>query len=160
MGNFYATAVAVGTDQQSIVAELRDVAAYVSPLHDSYVIAYPNFMALGPQRFSSLWKEVSKSLGVAVLSAAVFDDDVLYYELWVKGELKDRYVSDPSAFEPNSKTSRPEGGNPKALCSVFKCSDVKRLTEVLTAIRSENRYVFETERHEDLARLLGIPMAS
>jgi hypothetical protein len=77
-------------------------------------------MSVGPPGASSLWRDISKSLHVAILAAAVFDDDVLLYELWVDGELKDHYVSDTAVSDPDAKRSGPEGGDPRVLCSVFK----------------------------------------
>jgi hypothetical protein len=97
---------------------------------------------------------------VAVLNAAVFDDDALYYELWVNGELKDTYVSNPKVMGLDTNLVGPQGGDPQVLCSVFKCSDIERLVEILTAVQTDTRYLFESERHADLAAVLGLPKAS
>lgn len=160
MGAFYSTAVIVGTSPEAVYAEVQEVPAYVSPSVGPYVVVYPDLLASEGIDLSGVWRAISKSLQAAVLNAAVFDDDVLYYELWVNGELKDRYVSNPEVFEPDSDLVGPQGGDPQVLCTVFKCSDVERLTEILTAVQTHTRYLFESERHADLAAVLALPKAS
>lgn len=160
MGAFYSTAVIVGSSPAAVYAQVQEVPAYVSPSVGQYVVVYPDLLSGGGIDLSEVWRSVSKSLQVAVLSAAVFDDDALYYELWVNGELKDRYVSDAEVMGLDTNLVGPQGGDPRVLCSVFKCSDVERLVEILTAVQTDTRYVFETERHADLAEVLGLPKAS
>jgi hypothetical protein len=108
------------------------------------------------------------------------DDDIWAYWLYKDGELIDRYDSNPAYFDgtdpgffaflfgsiwlqkPKSlKAAAPDGGRAPLLCEVFGVEE--KTAEVEAILREESGsggFLFEVERHENLARLLNLPECS
>jgi hypothetical protein len=151
MGAFYATVTTIGPPQDQVVAEVRSIRSFVGPTRDGVTVMYPDMAALysdrNSDRVSPFWGQISKNLSSPVFIAAVADDDVFYYELWVKGELIDRYY-----FE-----HKPSGGNVRKLCAIFSC---KNQDELATILSSEDRYVYQSQRHLDVVKAIGLPHMS
>lgn len=162
MGSFYTTVTTYGSTQEAIAEQLRPIKAYVSPTIDKYTIVYPEMdFADSPEQASERWKALSSSLNTPVLVAAVFDDDVLYYELWVNGNLVDTYNSDPDAYEEDidpESVPEPVGGDVAKLCVVFSCKDPAAVQSVLH--KKGGTYTFESDRHRDFVSAVGFPSAS
>ena len=95
-----------------------------------------------------------KCIGLAVIN---FDDDILWYQLFQNGKLLDEYNSNPDYFEA-SEHSGAIGGNAQTLCDCFeKPSRVARVDGILHTLHGEG-YIFENQRHIDLAKALGFPI--
>ena len=108
-------------------------------------------------------EELTKEFGCVALYVTNHDDSVLYYRLYESGDVTDDYDSCPNYFE--GYPVPPEGGDAAVLCNAFELpSALPRIHEVLRYDRhaTENeptgRYVFEVDRHMDLAQALRLPL--
>ena len=144
-------------NQTLVVAEVRELKAFVSPAEGKYTVIYPELMQFASPSLQDIWARVSKKLKVAIIVTSVYDDDTLQYELWKNGELVDHYESDPSAMGDESKPDTPQGGNPNLLCATYHCTDESKIKTILYLSHIDKKYVFETDRHKDLAASLGLP---
>lgn len=160
MGNFYMTATIADAPQVAIIAEVRDLKAFVGPSQGRFTVVYPEIMQFGSTALQNFWANVSKALNATILVSSVYDDDVLYFELWKSGSLVDQYVSDPSAMGDEEQDGTPQGGDVEQLCATFVCSDRARVKDILSTPGTGHRYVFETDRHRELAESLGLPSSS
>ncbi|HKS29829.1 MAG TPA: hypothetical protein VJS44_18545 [Pyrinomonadaceae bacterium] len=163
MGNFYTNVTLLGPDQDSIaeyVAE-QNRNAYVSPTVNNFTVVYDEQCeSQDTDILEELASELSKRFSCPALAVLNHDDDILWYKLFEAGQLTDEYDSCPDYFEAEAELSMPKGGDAGKLCSVFKSE--QNVTEVERILRAPNpdAYTFAYERHEDLARALGIPTFS
>lgn len=105
---------------------------------------------------------LSAGLGCPLLVVLNHDDSVLWYQLYLQGALQDEYDSCPDYFSSGpddlSATTGPAGGDAQKLCAAFGTGNVNAVAAILQKSSGEAPgYVFETERHADLAAALGIP---
>jgi len=139
----------------------RGAAAFVSSgLHDYTVVLDADSDWGGPS-VSELAQDLSAQFACPVLSVAVHDDDVTYYELWNAGEHRDTYDSTPSFSDPE-KRGPPEGGNATELVRLIgreACDEavVERILRAAHGMGGPNTYLFEHERHAALIAALGLP---
>lgn len=162
MGSFYTTIAVGSVQQEEIRAVVGERRAFMSPPAGGFTVLYPDQrLFLNPTEVMSLCSGLSATVCGPVMMAMVHDDDIMYYWLWTEGALVDRYISDPSYYEPHPNGHQPYGGDALELCRVFDSYSPEALKRTLyTAHGQENRYVFETDRHRDLVRLLGLPLFS
>jgi hypothetical protein len=155
MGNFYVNYTLRGPSQAEVAKCFEGRAAYVTPAQNNYIVAYDEASEdQDLQVISALAGELSKELSCSVLAVLNHDDDVLWYCLFTNGNLADEYNSSPGYFE-SGEPSAPEGGDANKLCAAFgstKISDVQAILE-----KTFEDYTFAVDRHEDLARALGLP---
>jgi hypothetical protein len=105
---------------------------------------------------AELGASLSAQFHCPVLAILNHDDDILYFELYENGEKTDEYNSSPAYFsEDEDAGEEPIGGNAPRLAAVFGASDASRIERVLRA--SAEDYMFQTDRHRDLAEALGVP---
>ncbi len=93
----------------------------------------------------------------------IHDDDILWYQLYSKGELVDEYDSTPGYFdfEETAEGFIPIGGNAQALCRAFESNSVEKVSRILRKSSDDpDGCHFATERHLDLALALGLPRFS
>ena len=96
---------------------------------------------------------------VPVLALANHQDDVLWYQLYQAGTLKDQYDSCPNYADPDAEPAAPAGGDAAKLCAAFAADNVAEVQAILSRSGwDEDGYTFEVERHEDLLRALGLPL--
>lgn len=100
-------------------------------------------------------KHLSRECNCAVWAVLNHDDDVLWYQLYVGGELVDEYDSSPGYFDA-TEASAPKGGDAQKLCSAFGASNVAAVDRVLRT-PVVGGYLYAMQRHDDLVDLLGIP---
>jgi hypothetical protein len=98
--------------------------------------------------------KISSGLRCVSLATIVHDDDILWYCLYLNGQLADEYGSTPGYFDPKAEPSPPVGGNARRLCQLFEANDVAEVERIL---RDDVDYAFQTDRLRDLARALGLP---
>lgn len=95
-----------------------------------------------------------------VLAVANHDDDILWYQLYERGQFVDDYDSTPGYFEA-SEPSPPAGGDAHKLCAAFGVPDAAASVEPILRksffAGDDGAYVFAFERHLDLVHALGIP---
>ena len=122
-------------------------------------------------------KQILRPLVLCRFSNAYDDDSNLFYKLMNDGRLSDEYESNPSYYDDNKETA-PVGGNAADLCEAFGSNPhkIKVIEETLRYDRSdaydlldldeldepemnieEVKYAFESERHAELTRQLGLP---
>lgn len=163
MGAFYTNLTVRVPSRQDVLPLLAGRRAFVSPQLGGYVTIYDERCDEGglyPNEFAT---ELSQKLDTVVFLATVHDDDILYFDVFDKGDRLDEYDSCPDYFseqdeDEGSEPLPPEGGNPGVLCEVFGCANRKAVEEVLyTQDEDSDLVIFAHERHGALAGLLGLP---
>jgi hypothetical protein len=163
MGLFYTNFTLRGPAQPEVLDALRSMGrtAFVSPTHNGCITVYDR--EADEQNFDvieEVGSGLSQRFNCPVLAAALHDDDVLYYWLFRTGALCHDYNSSPAYFDPDSEPLPPEGGDSAELCAAFGRSSREGEVQAVLAqdLLSEKATIpGELERHEALARILGLP---
>jgi hypothetical protein len=159
MGSFYANITLRGPEQAEIVQALahQKRTAFVSPTVDGFtVVGDQDCDSQDDHIIGSLVSYLSETLSCAALAILNHDDDLLWYQLYEKGRLVDKYDSCPGCLDPR-KPRRPVGGNARKLCPLMAKLEREDLERVVTTILQRDDYIFALERHEDLVATLGLP---
>src|SRR5687767_12067056 len=158
MAGYYANITLHGPGQKEVVAFLGGSGqpAYVAPTVKQNTVVFHE--DLGAQE--RLAAALSAHFGCPALLVMAYGDTVLLYELYVKGERADAYVSSPhEGLELDGPT--PEG-NPALLAAAFGVEMdhlVRRVERILRTPTKENgEYAYAANRHGELARALGLPL--
>jgi hypothetical protein len=161
MGNFYTNYTLRGPSRQSVIAALAGRSAIVSPAQDGCVVVYDEESEEQDEEIiAELAARLSGELQCPLLAVYNHDDSILWYRLYVSGELVDDYNSDPGYFAKSEEESMaaPEGGNARKLCEVFGSTAFEEVEGILRSdYLEQGGCTFAFERHEDLAGALGIP---
>lgn len=161
MGNFYTNYTLRGPSRQSVIAALAGRSAIVSPAQNGCVVVYDEESEeQNEEIIAELAVRLSGELQCPLLAVYNHDDSILWYGLYVSGELIDDYNSAPGYFAESEQESMaaPEGGNAPKLCEVFGSTAVEQVESILRkGFSDQGGYTFDFERHEDLAGALGIP---
>jgi hypothetical protein len=159
MGGFYTNYTLRGPSQRAVAAALTGRRALVAPSHNNCVVAFDDASDDQDQeRMATLAARLSGELACPVLVVLNHDDDILWYRLYLSGQLADEYDSSPGYFDPSAAPSNPAGGDAKQLCAAFGASDVAAVERILRkSSYDDDGYVFARERHADLARALALP---
>lgn len=165
MGHFYTNATLKGPDAMTVacaISRMRRVAGVASGQGDFTVVFERDSERQDGSAYPFL-ERLTAELDCVALYVTNHDDSVLYYRLYRSGRILDNYDSCPGYFEGPS--SRPERGDGEILCDTFGVSSARdRVDEILHYDRhakeneASGRYVFEIDRHHDLADALGLPM--
>jgi hypothetical protein len=159
MGNFYTNYTLRGPSQQAVAATLAGRSAIVTRVQDGCVVVFDEQSEeqdVGV--IAHLASRLSRELHCPVLAALNYDDDILWYQLYLNGELADAYDSSPGYFDPLAEPSAPAGGDAQKLCGAFGAGSVAEVEGVLRKSSfDEGGYTVAVRRHADLARALGIP---
>jgi hypothetical protein len=155
MGNFYVNYSLRGPSQKEVAAVLVGRRARVTPVHKDCVVVFDEASeSQNRQEITQLAAKLSKELSCPVLVVLNHDDDILWYQLYVKGNLRDEYHSNPDCFESVPKPSPPVGGDAAKLCATF-AGDQTAIEKILRA-SEPGTYAFEFERHAALVEALSI----
>ena len=162
MGSFYTNVLVQGATQDQIAEDLRGVGreAYVSPTVGRFTVVYDALSECQDHGLLAHFAgQLSRRLGATAMASLMHDDDVLMYWLFQDGELVDEYSSAPGYFEDaDGEATPPSGGDARRLCLTFGAEGAADEVErVLRAFGETDFYVFETDRHHELIRLLGLP---
>ncbi len=173
MGNFYVNITLKGPGRDQIVAGLTEAGcdAYLSPTVDGVTtICEAVCDSQDDDYIRAFAAKLSERLGCPALAVLNHDDDVLWYGLYAAGVLDHEYTSSPDFFEAefldpdddleldDDGVSIPEGGDAQALCAAFgPAADPAAVETILRALDDETGFVFAFERHEALAKALGLP---
>jgi hypothetical protein len=155
MGHFYTNFSILESDQAKIVGVMKALnrRAFLASHKNGWTTIYDE--GTESQYIDSI-KELGTQLSHSFQCPAVgfrnHDDDVLEYWLFDGKEIVDYYNSWPGCFEPKGD-KKPEGGNAKLLCQLF---DVPTRAPALHRILHEEEFAFEFQRHEELAKTLGL----
>jgi hypothetical protein len=161
MGHFYTNITVKGPNQSDIaqVMEEQSRHALVSPSYGDLTVVFDGDSESQDGSVFELAKHLSQELRCIALAITNHDDSVLYYQLCEHGELIDDYNSSPGYFD--GPTLGPAGGDAEVLCRVFGASRPDLIESILRhndfADRNDRRYVFEINRHRDLAAALTLP---
>jgi hypothetical protein len=132
----------------------------VSPSHNGCVVAFDAATEQDVDGAGSLAKDLSHRLQCVVLAVSNHDDDILWYQLFERGQLVDDYDSTPGYFEA-TEPSPPAGGDARKLCTAFGVPGAAPRVEPILRkslfTGDDGGYVFGVERHLDLVHALGIP---
>lgn len=165
LGRFYTNITLKGASQEAIIASLerQSLRAVVAPTRGDMTVVIEALSEAQDGAVNELARDLSQELGCVALSATNHDDSVFYFQLFNDGELLDDYNSSPSHFTASGPT-QPSGGDAHLLCDIFRMpTAVNELEQALRfepfadgADETDDRYVFECDRHVDLVRLLGL----
>jgi uncharacterized protein (TIGR03083 family) len=160
MGNFYVNITVRGPGQSEIEKALvnqRRTAA-VSPTVDDFTVIYDEECdSQDPRRIRELTSHLSRTLTCPALAVLNHDDDILWYLLYQNGDLVDEYNSCPDCLDA-AEAPGPTGGDADKLCALMGAADVGAVESILrTASDEEGGYLFELDRHQDLAEAVGLP---
>ena len=164
MGHFYTNVTVKGRDQTTVaraIARMRRVAG-VSPTVNGMTVVFDRESEKQDGSACPFVEALTRELDCLALYVTNHDDSVLYYRLYKSGEVIDNYDSCPNYFEGSSVP--PEGGNAEVLCGAFEVpearnqvDDILRYFTLAEENESAGRYVWEIDRHRELAEALGIP---
>jgi hypothetical protein len=158
MGASYTNLTVRGATQRAVADLLLGRRAVVGPARDGFVVVFDERSDQEQEVLSEVAEHLSSSLKTGVLALLVHDDDILWYRLYDAGQLADEFDSAPGYFDADAEPSPPAGGDPVRLAAVM---GARHSPELETTLRrsgfDDDGYVFESDRHADLARLLGIP---
>ena len=159
MGNFYTNYTLRGPSQHAVAKALTGRSAIVTPQQDGCVVVFDEQSDdQNSELISDLARDLSGGLRCPVLAVLNHDDDILWYQLYLNGELVDEYDSSPSYFDPDAEPSGPAGCDAQKLCAAFGASNVADVERILRKSSfDEDGYAFAVERHAELARALGLP---
>ena len=162
MGSFYTNITLCEPSGEAVEAAVRGLSrrAVVTPTVEGQIVVFDAASESQDGGLYELAAALSLDLACVALAVTNHDDSVLYFRVFDCGELIDSYDSCPSYFQDIDPLP-PTGGNAGLLCSLFgRSGDVGRVDEILRfdalADEAADRYVFESERHADLADALGL----
>ncbi len=173
MGNFYVNVTLKGPGRDQVAAALAEVGcdAYLSPTVGGVTTVCEAVCdSQDADHIRAFAAKLSECLGCPALAVLNHDDDLLWYGLYAAGLLDHEYNSAPDFFEEeflgvdddldldDDGVSIPEGGDAQALCAAFgPTADPSEVESILRALDDETGYVFAFERHQALAKALGLP---
>lgn len=147
MGNFYTNITVIDTPATRVVAAMRALnrESYVLESELDCVVFDRQSDDQDTEILSSLADHLSSKLEATTLAVLNHDDDVLWFQLFQKGDLISEYAN--------------RGGPPTMIgpmCQVFGVGE-KRFQVWITLKRP---FLFQVSRHLRLATLLGLPISS
>ena len=159
MGNFYTNVTTRGPAQQDLAVMLRELgrSAFLAPTTNGYtLICDRECENQDSDVLASLALTVSTRLACPAWAVLNHDDDVLWYQLYDKGNLVDAYISSKEWWEDPEEL--PPQGSPEILCRVMgNPGDLAKTKKILARSSGVIGYLFEIRRHEDLLEALGQP---
>jgi hypothetical protein len=161
MGGSYGNITVKGVTQDAVVEALRGRRAIVTPnLHGCVVVFTHYYDDESADDVRTVTSELTLETGSAALAIIVHDDDILWYYLYQNGNQTGTYCSNPFYFDLTGRTGGPTGGDAGKLCAAFGVNLQKEVETVLRQSNDAAGFVFQTERHEALVKLLGLPPIS
>jgi hypothetical protein len=173
MGNWYKNVSLKDVRPADVLSQLNDFGrvAVVTPSIEGWVVVFDQECEkFDLDTLESLALTLSTRLRCSAVACFNADDDVLWFAVYKSGERTSRYASSLEEFEDRSEFSSPSEFA-SALCREFgKPEHANRVRAILrrhrgllgllTLINIRLAYVAEIQRHQDLAALLGMPIAS
>jgi|GEM_PF-1198896 len=173
MGSFYTSFVLKGASAEAAQRALAGRKTVVARDKSGFIVVFDEEAEdQNDKLLDDLAAFLSQELQCVVIAFLNHDDSILIYTLYDQGLRKDSYNSNPGYFgdadqddeeegggeDDDPHPLEPPGGHAATLCAVLPCpsADQSALERILTA-SSGDEYVFESERHADLARVLGLP---
>src|SRR5579859_2300594 len=164
MGASYVNYTLRGPTPQSVAQALAGRSAIVTKMENNCVVVVDEQSDEQDQELiAEFGKLLSDRFNCPVLAVLNHDDGILWYQLYVNGDLADEYDSSPGYFdfEESPDGDVPSGGNAQVLCRAFASNAVEDVSRILrNSMDGTDGYIFENERHADLAAALGLPQFS
>jgi hypothetical protein len=156
MGNTYTNYTLHGPSQQDVAMAFVGRTAVVTPVAHSCVVVFDEQSdELLQAAIPALALQWSEMFSCPVFGLMNYDDDILWYRLYVRGKKVDEYAS---SLGIGGRPRSPRGGNAEKLCQAFASTNVPEVDKVLRKPSVGNgAYKFAVDRHADLACALGIP---
>lgn len=173
MGNWYTNVSLKGVNPADVLAQLNQLGrvAIVTPPLDGWLVVFDQECdKFDIDTIESLALTLSTHLQCTAIATFNADDDVLWFAIYENGKRTSRYASAPHEFEDQSEfPSRQQFA--ETLCRIFGKAQKTRLVRavlnrsrgilgLLTFVKIRIAYAVEIQRHQDLAGLLGLPIAS
>lgn len=158
MGHFYTNYTVRCPDHNKVAVALSGRAALITvPKNNSVVVFDRDSDSQGIAAADGFAEELSRLLQCSVLAVSNHGDDVLSYVLYDSGRKVDEYCSAPDYFTSEDGPGDPKGGDARALCNAFGARDEAVVEGILRRSgEGAGGYIFEVDRHLDLANALGI----
>jgi hypothetical protein len=158
MGSFYTNLTLRSPEQARVRHFLNGRQSYVSNIESPYSIVLDQECdTQNTEAMTELGRALSLEFKCPVLALLIHDDDILVYFLCEHGNVIDEYNSFPGYFgDAVPDGDQPAGGDAKQLARAFNVLDSQSIEVVLRTPHGDD-YLFETDRHRDLVRALGIP---
>lgn len=161
MGGFYSNITLKGPKQPAVAKALHGRAAIVTPNIGDCTVVYDSICdKQDADAMSELASRLSREFHCPAWAVLIHDDSVLWYRLYLSGQLADEYNSCPGYFDPDAtEITGPSGGDANKLCAAFGANQQQEVESILRrpGAAQGGGYVFETERHADLVRALLLP---
>ena len=152
MGNFYTNVTSRGPAQSDLAGLLRSLgrSAFLTPTTGGFtVICDRECENQDTDLLASLALTVSSHLDCPAWAVLNHDDDVLWYQLFDRGNLADAYISSREWWEDPSEP--PPQGNSEILCTLMgNPGDQAQVKKILARSSGVLGYLFEIRRHEEL----------
>jgi hypothetical protein len=152
MGNTSANVTVVGTDGPAVVEALAGAPAHVADAGDGCVVVFAEADELDGFSAGTTARMLSAALHVPALEVAVFDDDLLQYQLLVDGEVVDAAAIPDGIAEAMADGDDIPVGDPQRLVAALGRGNAADVARVLA-----DEPVFVSHLHADLATALGLP---
>lgn len=126
-------------------------------------VVYPECTGELPNAGDLLAMLSTRAFGTVALLAEVQNEETLRLRLFERGEPTDEYLAEPGYADGNDLP--PSGGNAARLCTAFGIADAETVDELSALLRAgryddEYGYAVASDRHREIADLLGFPAAS
>lgn len=182
MGNFYVNYTIRGAAVADLVDALAGRRAFVTSAGGDLAVVFDEASDRQDTRvIHELAQRLSASARATVLAVMNHDDDILWYELFDRGDQVDTYNSSPDYFEVEGEPRGPTGGDAEKLCRAFGCGRAAEVERILRwgmdhaqimelaagadpeegmaemAELQAGGFTFAFERHGALVRELGLP---
>ncbi len=156
MGAFYVNYTVANASQKSVARYLSRRKAFVSREQNGALVVFDQESDGQDERvIAKLATQLSSFVHCTVFAVLLHDSDILRYQLYQRGRLRDEYNSTPDYWSSTAEPSGPKGGDAVPLCTAFGCSEVTRVESILRA--PTETYVFAEARHADLVEALKLP---
>jgi hypothetical protein len=152
MGNTYANVTLVGTTGPEVVAALAGSPAFVADAGDGCVVVFAEADELDGFSEGITASRLSTALGVPAFEVAVYDDDLLLYQLLAGGEVVDAAAVPDEIAEAMEMGGELPGPAPERLVAALGRGDADAAAAVLAG-----HPVFVSDLHAKLAAALGLP---
>jgi hypothetical protein len=152
MGNTYANVTVVGTTGPAVVEALAGTDAFVADAGDGCVVVFAAADELDGFSAGITAGLLSSELGVPALEMAVFDDDLLVYQVLVDGEVVVSAAVPEAIAEVMGTDDDVPSADAHQLVAALGRGDVAAAEAVLAS-----NPVFVSDLHAQLAKALDLP---
>jgi hypothetical protein len=174
MGNWYTNVSLKDVNQADVVAQLNELGrvSIVTPLVEGWLVVFDQECdKFDIDILESLALTLSTNLQCTAIASLNADDDILWFAVYANGSRISRYASALGEFE-DAKEFPPPRQFSETLCRIFNQPERARSVGTILnrghgvfgllffLVKIRFAYVLEIQRHQDLASVLALPVAS